>query len=142
MVKKKKKVPPTVWEALNEPVIEVTPDAAKAIFTVAAFLMVMAWVTPYWPAAAAHLAAAEELGMAPSEYTEMVAGASIAADESASYGSVPIYGIVQEVQGAFVSASSEVLDVSEPAGELIEFYEPGVDAVWNAWLELMVDPEF
>lgn len=135
-------MPPTVWEALNEPVIEVTPEAAKAIFTVAAFLIVMAWVAPYWPAAQAHLAAAESFGLAPSEYTEMIAGASIEADELASYGSVPIYGIVQEVQGAFVSASNEVLDVSEPAGELIEFYQPGVDAVWNAWLELMVEPEF
>jgi len=43
---------------------------------------------------------------------------------------------------AYTAAAVEVLDVSEPVGELAAYLEPGTDAVWNAWLELMADPEF
>ena len=143
---------PTVWEALNHPVIEVTPEAAKAIFTVAAFVIAMAWLTPYMPAAASHVAAATELGLAPSEYSEfqgLVAGANTEDILVTDYeiGLAPqwyddLNDSAGAVAGAFVGAASEVLDVSTPAQSLVEFYQPGVSAVWNAWLELMQDPEF
>jgi hypothetical protein len=43
---------------------------------------------------------------------------------------------------SFGEAAYEVLDISDQIQPMIEFYQPGVVAVWDAWLELMMDPEF
>jgi len=41
----------------------------------------------------------------------------------------------------FGIAASEVLDISGQIQPLAEFYAPGASAAWDAWLELMADPE-
>ena len=45
-----------------------------------------------------------------------------------------------DVAEAFVDAATEVLDISGQVSQMGQFYEPGAEAVWNAWLELMADP--
>ena len=138
MARRKK---PTVWQALNEPVIEITPEAARDIFMLAAFIMMMAWLAPYW-------GTSQNQAYAISATNEMVAGATI---ETPDYGRnsdvapewyLTIERASDDVVNAFAEAADQTLDISEPVLDVMEFYEPGVDAVWNAWLELMADPQF
>lgn len=42
----------------------------------------------------------------------------------------------------FGRAAGQVLDISDQTGPYVEFFQPGVSAVWNAWLDLMKDPVF
>lgn len=121
--------PISVWQALNEPVVEVSEGAARGIFLALAVILLAVWIAPYW-------------GAMPS-----VAGATLVSDEL-SVESVPIvpewYYVTSAIPGdiaqAFSIAANEVLDISEPVLQISEFYEPGVNAVWGAWLELMQDP--
>ena len=43
---RRKKQAVSVWQALNEPVVEVTDEAAKGIFLVAAVLLMFSWLAP------------------------------------------------------------------------------------------------
>ncbi len=131
---KKQTKPITVWRALNEPVVEVTEEAAKTIFTVAAVLLLFAWLSPYFG----------QNIVAP-----QVAGAStMIIEEEAELPQVLVspewYFTVQAVPDAlgesFAQAAYQVLDISEPVAQIYEFYQPGLQAVNNAWLELIQDP--
>lgn len=132
-----RRVQPTVWEALNEPVVEVTEGFAKGIFAVAVILLMMVWIAPYWASAGQSLSVAVyESPIINPEYGR-VAGAQITAapDWIAVAGSLPT-----DLADSFAQAASQVLDVSEPMSRLNEMYGPGVSAVKDAWLELMADP--
>ena len=133
-----------MWQALNEPVIEISEPQAMKIFLLAAVIAGMAWITPYW--AEASEIADQQLAMGYDTYQSQVLGATIEASEPASIvQTVPDWYIeaaasVSAVQEAYTAAAAQVLDVSAPVTEAAEYYQPGVDAVTNAWLNLMCDP--
>ena len=143
----KKKKPATVWEAVNEPVIEITEAHAKNLFLATALIIAAAWLTPYWGSGSviaqeSYEGTIFEQVAAAGKSSGMVAGAST---ESYAVLEGPDWYYTLEampvsVATSFSDAAHEVLDVSEPVGEMIEFYEPGVSAVWNEWLNLMRDP--
>lgn len=159
MSRKKKRV--SVWEALNQPVVEVTDEAAKSIFLAAAVILLMVWLMPSFGGAetisnSQFSISKEAVTYQPmfgsySDYEE-VAGAStqtiVAAPQAVpnwyiavATTSESLGGFYEEtVEQPFAQAAVEILDISQPVQEMAEFYEPGVDAVWNAWLDLMADP--
>ena len=166
---RRKKQAVSVWQALNEPVVEVTDEAAKGIFLVAAVLLMFSWLAPSFGAVNAVAssplihqpingqatetayvplfepysyeavagAMTEKGGMgatgekgAPSWYTEISAtGASLG----------DFYH--ETVTAPFAEAVTELFDISRPVGSITDFLRPGTDAAWNAWLELMADPQ-
>lgn len=142
---------PTVWQALNEPVIEVTEDQAKKVMFAAAVILFAAWVSPYMPVDAAtvatHYDASSKFQVVSSKWGT-VAGASIDADlQLTTYNSTTVpqwYYIAAEIPTAiadsFAAGAEEVLDISGPVSQMTEFYTPGASAVWNEWLNLMRDP--
>lgn len=116
----------TVWQALNEPIAYPSDEFARTVFLMTAVIMMMIWIAPYWGSAAV---AGAQLSLVP-EYIE---------------GSVPEWyytaeRISYDLVNSFGTAAEQVLDISEPVTQTVEFYEPGVEAVWDAWLELMADP--
>ena len=143
MARRKRK--PTVWQALNEPVIHVTEEQAKNIFLAAVIIMFAAWVAPYWTGSVSTVYASEtvfEQMATVGMKTGTVAGATFVIESEPQ--TPDWYYVAQEVPEAvaesFALGAAEVLDISGPVTDLVEFYEPGVDAVWNAWLDLMMDP--
>jgi hypothetical protein len=135
---------PTVWEALNEPVIEVDESQALRIFLAAAAIMAMAWISPYW--AAASEVADQQIAMGYEAYQSQVLGAQISADQPVSIvPAVPDWYIAasattEAVHEAYATAANQILDVSAPVTDAAEFLQPGTDAVWLAWLQLIRDP--
>ena len=138
---------PTVWEALNEPVMEITEEQAKHVFLASIVIMAAAWIAPYWgatPASAYHSSLSSEgtifEQMARVGSGEgMVAGATTGIEVAPEWYYV-VAGIPEAVVQSFGAGSNEVLDISQPVSNLAAFYEPGVSEVWNGWLELMADP--
>lgn len=135
---------PTVWEALNEPIIHVTEQQGKNVIFAALVIAFTAWIAPYWGSAGATAYYApinvfEEFASAADE-GGMVAGAQIVSD------AVPAewYYVTREMPNSIVESfaigANEVLDISGPVTEMTEFYQPGIEAVSNAWLNLMRDP--
>lgn len=137
-----RRIQPTMWQALNEPVVEVSEGFARMVFAAAAVILFVSWVGPYWGYAQAvtsqqSLQAAANTRSAIVSLEPQVAGVLVS--------EAPLwYQVVQdapgEVAGAFTEASYEILDVSDPVTDILEFYEPGFQAVGDAWLELMQDP--
>jgi hypothetical protein len=145
VIPKVPKASPTVWQALNEPVVEVSGGFAKIVFGLAVIMLVVAWVSPYWGVAHAQVPAVSydsplllEKAL-PSQMGQMrmVAGVEISAVPD-WYETAKV--LPQELSLAFSQAATEVLDVSAPAAAINEFYGPGFHAVNEAWLELMADP--
>lgn len=128
-----RRVNASVWASLNEPVAYPSQDFANAVFFIAAVMFLVVWIAPYWGTAGQDVALLLN-------YEAQVLGASIenvvVAPEWYYAGEAMATGVVD----AFATASTELFDISEPVMETVEFYQPGVDAVWNAWLELMADP--
>lgn len=123
--------PQTVWQALNEPVVEVSPKFAQTMIVVSIVFLMAAWVGPYW---GIHNSNAANL------YTNAanqgrVAGLQAWPTPEWYYGAAP-----GAVAGAFSEAADEVLDISEPVTEFSSFFAPGFQAVGDAWLQLMADP--
>lgn len=170
----KKKNTPTIWEAFNEPVMEITEEQAKNVFLASVVIIAAAWVAPHLGTQISdvrnqmagmggmgtqygqvagmqmadmgmrygHMAGMGGMGM---QYGQ-VAGIQTMMTAETSELSVPEWyyaaaGTPEAVAESFAAGANEVLDISEPVSELVEFYEPGVEAVWGAWLELMMDPE-
>lgn len=145
---------PTVWEALNEPIIEVTEEQAKNVFLAAIVIVFGAWVAPYWGQTSTTVYYAPENVFEQfansGEGTGVVAGASTSPSSSPYQGeergevAPEWYYVIEEMPNAvvqsFTMGADEVLDISGPVTEMTEFYQPGADAVWNAWLDLMADP--
>ena len=147
---------PTVWEALNEPIIHITEQQAKNVFLASIVIAMAAWVAPYWGEAGTAVAyyAPENVFEKMASVGDVhggsarVAGASIAAGYESSVSSSAFtpdwYYVAAEMPDALVESlalgANQVLDISGPITEMTGFYEPGVSAVWNAWLDLMVDP--
>ena len=142
---------PTVWEAFNDPVIEVPLEQGQQVMAVAVMIMFAAWITPYWAAAADGPIAY----YAPESVFEQVASLDfssgavlgISTDDPALAASpaVPewyyaVASVPEAVSQSLVLGANEVLDISDPVQQMVDFYEPGVNAVWGAWLELMADP--
>ena len=135
---------PTIWEALNEPVIEVSPEAAKNIIAVAAMIMVMAWVAPYWGSAGRLADYDHEVSVG------MVAGETIGESIEDS-GPVSLttpewyYNLsrtTEDFVDAYSSAASQTLDVSEPVVQAADFLAPGVSAVAGEFKYLLSEPQF
>lgn len=137
MAKRKKR--PTVWQALNDPVVEVNQRLAQILIIIAIIFLMLAWVAPYWDEARqiSSLKTAKVFTWDSALLQPAVAGAETSA--------VPVwYEVAREVPGGvaseFRSAAYEVLDISEPIGLVADFYEPGLTAATDAWLDLMADP--
>ena len=133
---------PTIWQALNEPVVEIPEEIAKSIFLVSFVILAMAWLSPYFGSTPVRQFAANPPrpiahAMVAGAYVESI---SVFDDEQTPEWYLTINSMTNGVQSSFVLAANEVLDISEPVGRTAEFYEPGVQAVWDAWLELMADP--
>lgn len=130
---------PTVWEALNEPIAYPSNEFAQNVLAISAAIVLMAWVAPYWDNAQAY-------SVERTAYSEtgVVAGEQLYASSYTLAATPDWYYVAEAVPGAvaeeFGQAAYEVLDISEPVGQVVEFYEPGVTAVWDAWIELMADP--
>ena len=160
---RRKKQAVSVWQALNEPVVEVTDEAAKGIFLVAAVLLMFSWLAPSFGEAKAisnfqFSISKEETAYQPlfEPYAE-VAGASTENSPSPSLekrGVAPDWYVGLSATGAslgdfyhetvtapFAEAVTELFDISRPVGSITDFLRPGTDAAWNAWLELMADPQ-
>lgn len=129
MAKRRKK--PTVWQAFNDPVVEIHESFARLIFIIAVILLLVAWIAPYW-----HEARLITSVRAPF-YGPLVAGAITAPDWYYVAADVP-----GQVAGAWTAAASEVLDISDDLRSAASFYQPGASAVTDAWLELMADPTY
>lgn len=127
--------PITVWGALNQPVAEISEEVAKGIFMAAAVIMLAIWVAPYWGSVNAN---------STNVYANTANGGTVAGVQTEITGTPEWYYVAQsvpsDVADAFGQAASEVLDISNPFSQIAEFYQPGAQAVWDAWLELMVDP--
>lgn len=135
---------PTVWKALNEPIIEVTEAQAKNIFFATVLIMCAAWIAPYWSEAATTVYYApqnvfEQFADASSE-GRLVAGAQIVSGEVTPDWYYVMEEMPEAIVESFAAGANEVLDISGPVGEMTEFYQPGADAVRDAWLNLMRDP--
>ncbi len=105
----------------------------------AVLIIMMAWILPYWGGSSA-LAAEYPFGQTPIVYQNVsaqVAGQQTDAPPDWYY---LIQRISSDVTLEFGQAAYDVLDISDPVQESVEFYKPGINAVWNAWLELMADP--
>lgn len=148
------KAPPSVWQALNEPVVEVTPEFAKGVLGIAVAMLLAVWVLPYWGVARAEApfvsynsSALFEQKALPSQMSffevkipnrgGMVAGVQTSATPT-------WYHVAKEMPNAlsesFAQAANEVLDSSGPVMAMSDFYSPGFQAVSDAWLGLMMDP--
>ncbi|OGE76988.1 MAG: hypothetical protein A3C85_04745 [Candidatus Doudnabacteria bacterium RIFCSPHIGHO2_02_FULL_48_21] len=141
---------PTVWEALNEPVIHVSEKQAKEIFLACVIIVFFSWVAPYWDGSSStvyasetvfdQMAAVEKPATFASLESGMVAGAQITSGPTAPKWYVVVEEMPDALVESFAAGAGEVLDISNQVGDFVEFYQPGVDAVWNAWLDLMMDP--
>lgn len=157
MKKKAKKKPVSVWQAMNEPVVEVTDGAARTIFLAAAVIFLAVWIMPYLgnakPVAASapqEVYAYEPLFVDYPVYSA-VAGEVISFESGRS--SPEWYLALAEVGSGlselyqesfrvpFGQAASHTFDISGPVQDIAEFYGPGLAAVRDAWLELMADPQ-
>src|SRR3989344_3243117 len=130
---------PTIWQALNEPVVEVSEEFARGILLTAILIIMMAWVLPYWGSSSA-LAAEYPFQTEVISYQNQpseVAGQQTTALPDWYY---LVQRISSDITLEFGQAAYDVLDISDPVQESIEFYKPGVQAFWDAWLELMADP--
>ena len=128
---------PSVWQALNEPVVEVPEGLARGLLKFSVVVLLAAWVVPYWGLAAASLPDVAYDSPLISAYGGRIAGAQTAAVPEWYEVSRSLPG---EVMNAYAAAAAEVLDVSAAVSPMVEFYEPGAQAVSDAWLELMADP--
>ena len=137
------KYSPTVWEALNEPVVEITEEQAKKVILASVIIISAAWIAPYWGSVGANTYA-----LAPQERTIFEQTAMADADRGQVAGAVieapewyyVVAGMPQAVAQSFSEGANDILDISGPASNIAAFYEPGVSGVWNGWLELMADP--
>ncbi|MDP3993829.1 MAG: hypothetical protein Q8P75_02505 [bacterium] len=135
---------PTVWQALNDPVVETPEEFAKLILLVSFVIIAMAWLSPYFGNPSDGIG--RLAGSAPRPVVHSaVAGAftennALFGEEQAPEWYLTIDGMGSAIQSSFAFAANEVLDISEPVSGTVEFYAPGVTAVWDAWLELMADP--
>ena len=136
-------IPPTVWTSLNEPVMEITEKMAETVFLVTAVIMLSAWVAPYWGKTPAQIAA-HYSGM--DVVSEQVAGVTTYGTQEVVFSNaIPDWyqqaaSNAVSVSEAIAASADQILDISEPVGQAVEYYQPGVSAVWNAWLDLMADP--
>lgn len=128
---------PTVWQALNEPVVEVSEQFAFRLLALSVLMLAVAWVGPYWRAASAEAPVITYNSpiIAPAE--GQVAGAQISASPILYTVAV---SLPMDFANAFTVAANQVLDVSPPIQQLVNFSTPGWEAVWNAWLFYMKDP--
>lgn len=121
------------WTSLHEPIGYPTQDFANAVFFIAVLMFLAVWIAPYWKTAGQEVALLLN-------YESQVLGAStekiVIAPEWYYTGEAAVAATVD----AFAAAGTELFDISESVSEAAEFYEPGVDTVWNAWLELMAEP--
>lgn len=142
---------PTVWQALNEPIAYPSEEFGRNVLVAAIFIMALAWLLPYWNAASENVALKNDYYAFRAEFpAPRVAGASVTALDQESrpewyFALKTSAGSVNEfyhesVSGPFVEAAEELLDVSDPVQDAVTYYKPGVDAVWNAWVDLMADP--
>ncbi len=144
---------PGVWHAMNQPVVEVSEGFARNLLGVAVVLLAVAWVGPHWQNASASV----DVGMyssplvtgvrmdhrlSASDTAVGVSGSRVAG--ARIVGAPTWYGLFddlpQDVSVAFAKAANQVLDVSDSASAVADFYQPGASEVWQAWLELMADP--
>src|SRR3989344_2922898 len=130
---------PTIWQALNEPVVEVSEEFARGVFLAATLIIMMAWILPYWGSNSALAAEYPHQPAAISHQNQLsvVAGQRTTALPDWYY---LIQRISSDITLEFGQAAYDVLDISGPVQESVEFYKPGVQAFWDAWLELMADP--
>lgn len=137
---------PTVWEALNEPVVEISEEQAKNIFLASLVIIGTAWIAPYWGAGntlGAYQAGAE--GTIFEQMADIGTEYGTVAGAFEEYESAPDWyyaaaDVSSQVVESIAVGANEVLDISGPVQDLAEFYEPGTTAVWNSWLNLMRDP--
>ncbi len=145
----RKRKTPTIWQALNEPVVEVSEGFARNLLIAAILLLLVAWVGSYWGGDRAGLpyttyrsSALIEAQTLPSQVSFFRLGSMVAGVQTT--GTPLWYEVAKDLPGdvafTFTAAAYEVLDISEPVGQIAEFYEPGFTAVGDAWLELMADP--
>ncbi len=138
-----RRVQPTVWESLNEPVADVSAGFAEFMACVALFLLLVAWVAPHWTLVQSKL---PEFTYSSSPlvnpFGAQVAGAQIVnpADVSVPIAYAVAVSLPGDVATAFSTAATQVLDISVPVTQVVDFYSPGVQAVNDAWLDLMKDP--
>lgn len=145
--KAKKAEKPTIWQALNEPVVEVSEEFGKQLFAGSMALFAIAWLMPYFGQVNIDSLA---IHAQPEIETARVAGASISAfddtDPTSWYQMIASTAdslgefYLESVTKPISVAAHEVLDVHEPVQDSWEFLQPGVQAVYDAWLELMADP--
>lgn len=150
---------PSVWQALNEPVVAVSPEFAKHMLVTAAVFLMVAWLSPYWGYSQT-VEKAYDFVISYETPHSIVAGAMAYEDSNPTDFSPYIRGgeeglffnqfiyemstTSQGVTEAFSKAAYQVLDISPTLQTAAEFYGPGFEQVvmpfWNSWLELMVDP--
>lgn len=134
-----RKAPVSLWDNLNEPVIEVSPQFAKRLFLAAVLFLFAAWIAPYWGQAETAQAYSSRVAGAYTDDTQ-----SWLVERPAGVETPQWYEVSKALPGdlteAFAVAAAEVLDASEPVGEIAQFYQPGFAALNDAWLELMADP--
>jgi len=129
---------PTVWQALNEPAVELSEGFAKDVLLVSVAIIAFAWVAPSFSQSGA---GSSQIFADSGMVYEIgaVAGAQIEAAQESVLAET-LVSLPTDFAIAFADAAHEVLDVSEPVGMVVEYYSPGVQAVTDAWLYYMKDP--
>lgn len=133
---------PTIWQALNEPVVEVTESFARGVSVTALVIFIVIWVAPHWDFAKAinsEFAYQQFLSWQSAIVSSEPRVAGVQVAQSPIWYEV-LKDLPEAVPVAFGEAASEVLDISGPVQEIAEFYQPGFEALEEAWLELMADP--
>lgn len=148
----------SVWQALNEPVLEVSLSFARNTMIVAGVLLLVAVVSPYWQSF--HGSGSTDGYQISFDYSSgVVAGASAnvySEENSMSDQAQEISGMTlndfnyelsytsDQVISAFGNAGKEVLDLSSDLESVLAIYQPGVSVVlgpfWDSWIDLMADP--
>lgn len=137
--------PATLWQALNEPIAYPTQEFGTSLVAIAVLLLGFVWLQPNFASSSQGLVAGAISTNYISQTTSAQARSASSwylalASTSENLGNVYQSGI----QAPLGTAAQELLDVSEPVAQTVEFLQPGVDKVlgpfWNAWLELLSDP--
>ena len=129
-------VKPTVWQALNEPVVKLPESFGRSVLLVSVAIMAFAWMSPYLGQTGSSQLFTEAT---PSYSFGQVAGAQLEADDSSVLAETMV-ALPSDFANAFADAAQDVLDISEPVEQFVEYYSPGIQAVGDAWLYYMKDP--
>lgn len=153
----------SVWQALNEPIAYPTEEFTKFFFSAVGLILLLLWLAPYignynaktaksypnYAKSYEHLSQSDAavllkplrlISYFSGNYGQVAGESAAISDTTYETPDTGLDDLLVTVSVAVADAAYDVLDISEQVEPYVEFFEPGVEAVWGAWLELMADP--